>query len=91
VSPRAFERSPIQANGEDRFARKMFSLAQAMRRFSLPQVCGCGARGSITLEPRPRALTDDFDPQAAIVEAEGSFRLDGQGGIVCGRCGEHTR
>jgi hypothetical protein len=59
-----------------------------MNRFKLPQVCHCGARGSITFEPTPLSLGSERDPDPAIITAEGLFRLDDGGGIVCRDCGD---
>jgi hypothetical protein len=38
-----------------------------MNRFKLPQVCHCGARGSITFEPTPLSLGSERDPDPAII------------------------
>jgi hypothetical protein len=57
-------------------------------RFTLPQICGCGARGSVTFEPVPLSASAERDPDPLVVEAQGSFWLDGHGGIQCLACGE---
>jgi hypothetical protein len=54
-----------------------------MKQFTLPQVCDCGARGAVTFEP-----AGEMDPDPAIIAAQGSFDLDGRGGILCLSCGD---
>jgi hypothetical protein len=56
-------------------------------RFTLPQVCGCGAHGTVSFEPLPWSASAERDPDPLIVAAQGSFWLDGQGGFQCLACG----
>jgi hypothetical protein len=54
-------------------------LGQVIKRFTLPQICDCGARGAITFEPG-RA--------SARGQPEGAFGLVQGGGIICLSCGD---
>ena len=60
---------------------------KALRPFTLPQICRCGAEGKITLVPRPPPVPGEPDPDPAIVAAEGPFVVAEQG-LVCLVCGE---
>jgi hypothetical protein len=61
--------------------------ARALRRFTLPQICVCGAQGEITFEPRPPRAGDQ-DPDPAMVVAAGPFRIDLDKDLICLGCGE---
>lgn len=63
---------------------------RAVGRFTLPQICGCGARGAITFEPAGPPVPGEQDPDPAIVAAGGAFDLDGDGGILCLACGQRV-
>jgi hypothetical protein len=56
-------------------------------RFTLPQICSCGAQGKITFEPRP-LRPGKPDPHPAIVNAEGPFHIDSGDALICLGCGE---
>ena len=56
-------------------------------RFTLPEICGCGARGTVTFEGEPSG-PEEAHPQLKVVEVDGPFRLDAEGEIVCLSCEE---
>jgi hypothetical protein len=69
-------------SGDSRHAQ-----ARALRRFTLPQICACGAQGRITFEPQPRKAGKQ-DPDPAMIVAAGPFRIDVDKDLICLGCGE---
>ena len=59
-----------------------------MKRFALPQICDCGARGLIVFEPPAPPPPGLPDPDPILVAAEGGFALHDEGGVVCRTCGK---
>ena len=58
------------------------------KRFSLPEACACGARGTVTFEEGVVCHPGELHPQLKVVDVEGPFRLDGEGRISCLNCEE---
>ena len=54
-------------------------------RFSLPEKCDCGARGTITFEEGDIRAPGEH-PELKVVAVEGPFRLDSQDKIICTNC-----
>ena len=57
-------------------------------RFTLPEICGCGARGSVTFEQGVVTEPGEAHPRLTVVDVDGPFRLDAGGDIVCLNCEE---
>ena len=56
------------------------------RRFSLPEACPCGARGTVTFEEGDILHPGDLHPKLKVVEVDGPFRLDAEGNVHCLNC-----
>ena len=66
-------------------------VSPALRPFTLPQICDCGAQGKITFQPRQPPRLGERDPDPAIVAAEGPFHIDDGKDLVCLNCGDRSR
>ena len=58
------------------------------KRFSLPEACACGARGTVTFEEGAVCQPGELHPRLEVVGVEGPFRLDSEGKISCLNCAE---
>ena len=58
------------------------------KRFSLPQACDCGARGTVTFEEGAVCRPGELHPRVKVVDVEGPFRVDEDGTLVCLACEE---
>ena len=63
---------------------------RALRRFTLPHICRCGAQGRVTFEPRAPPEPGGEDPHPAIVDAEGAFQIREGHLLICLDCGARS-
>ena len=63
---------------------------RALRRFTLPHICACGATGTVTFEPRGLPAPGEADPHPTIVSAEGAFQIDDGNVLICIDCAERS-